>query len=486
MPYAYQNVAVVYANWGRQDLALHFARKAKQAAENCGDQITYAIVLSVVGSLLGKAQLYSEAIEAVSRSISITQDVLHYYYSNLDVLAFSYCMLGQVDSSEFYLSKMEAYTNAGHAVRTSLFYTTKGFILALNGKYSNAIPFLEKAIDLKKSAEREIDSESITIYQRLSEAYQKGPKNYQKALYYKQMQYNLADSIHKKSHSEAMAEFGVKYEATEKELEITQLNLQQEHMKTEKVRIVIWLVVIIALFLGALLYSMILRQKKRTEKILLNQKLEEKEREFDTLASDMEMRQVKSYLDGLEAERTRLAGELHDNVSNALLGVEFKMRVPGTSQEEVSGMLRGIHEHVRNISHELMPPVFQHATLAEIIADYVYMQNGMSGPHFECRIDPEDGWEDLPLETALELHRIVQEACGNALKHSGAPLISITLQRNGNRVTLMVKDYGRGLYVDSKKSGWGLQIIHDRAAKMNGLAEIVSAVGKGTTITVTV
>ncbi len=483
LPYAYLNIATLYVEWRNFEFAYNFAQKAEHAANECGDLLTTAKILSFVSSIYHLTEHYTDAIRVAKKSSSLTQDNPYSQYNNLEIIATSYCMLGITDSSDVYLSKMEAYMHSGYQIKPIRYYATKGQILFQQEKFIEAIPFFEKAIELKKEG---IEKKPENLYKALSIAYQKGPHDYKRALHYYHLYSNIADSIRSKEYANAMADFHVRYNTAEKELEITQLNLQQEQTKTEKARIIIWLMVIVALFLGALLYNVILRQKKKTEKILLNQKLEEKEYEFDALASDMEMRQIKSYLNGLEAERTRLAGELHDNVSNALLGVEFKMRTPGVSQEEVSGMLHGIHEHVRNISHELMPPVFQHATLAEIIADYVYMQNGMSGPRFECQMEPEDGWEDLPQETALELHRIIQEACGNALKHSGASLISIILQKNGDRITLIVKDNGRGMDVDSKKTGLGLHIIRDRAAKMNGSSEIVSAPGKGTTIMVTV
>ena len=321
---------------------------------------------------------------------------------------------------------------------------------------------------------------------------------WKEALEYEMLFSEVQSKIYERDRSQIYKDLETRYEVAKKEESIRHLT-EQNRFRERINRLYLGMLILVGLvcvlvilwFRGkrkadaaALQISRFQQQEAELRANIETARFEEKESQYNALASEMQMRQIRSYLEGLEAERARLAGELHDNVSNSLLGVVIKMRDPDVSTDEISGLLNGIQEHVRNISHELMPPVFQYAALSEIIADYVHMQNGMSGARFEYHITPEDGWDDLPHETALELHRIIQESCGNALKHSGASLISISLHRDANRVRLTVSDNGCGMSTVERKQGVGLQLIHDRAAKMNGTVEIVSAPEKGTKIIV--
>jgi len=338
----------------------------------------------------------------------------------------------------------------------------------------------------------------LDVYNLLSEIHE-FRKEYEQALKYERLVSEVKFKIYNKERHQIVKDLQTQYEVEKKEEEIRQL-AEQNRYRERINRLYLGMLILIALVsvfmilwfrdkrkadAAALQISRFQQQEAELKANIEAARFEEKESQYIALSSEMQMRQIRSYLEGLEAERARLAGELHDNVSNSLLSVGLKMRDPDVSTDEILGLLNGIQEHVRNISHELMPPVFQYAALSEIIADYVHMQNGMSGPRFEYQISPEDGWDDLPHETALELHRIIQESCGNALKHSGASLIGISLHRDANnRLRLTVSDNGRGMDKSKKKPGVGLQIIRDRAAKMNGTVEIVSAEEKGTKIIV--
>ncbi len=478
---AYINIAILYTNWGNLDFAMDFARKAEQSAKDCGDLLTYAKMLSLAGLVFLHAEHYVEAVKAAKKSSSLSQDISFHYYNALEVLATSYCRLGKVDSSEIYLSKMETYMESGHHVKTSRFYGVKGHVLTLQGKYKEAIPFLEKSIKLRESIDKHSEKESINQYRILSEAYQKGSKDYQKALYYKQLQCNLVDSIHKKEHSDALAEFSIKYETAEKELEVTRLKLEEEKLLRTRTLIITGLVILAVLLLIAWLYVLFLRWKKKSETVEWEKKVEAKDAKYNTTIVEMEKKQLQSYLEGLEAERTRLAKEMHDHVSNGLLALGIKMESAGVPDEFIA-MAHDLHSQVRDISHALMPPVFQYASLSEIIDEYIREQNKLDGPCFQFYLSPEEGWEDLPHQTALDLYRIVQEACSNALKHACAKNVTISLTRKEDQIELSVADDGRGMQSPATTGGIGMRIINERVTNQKGKVIIDSKPGKGTSI----
>lgn len=173
------------------------------------------------------------------------------------------------------------------------------------------------------------------------------------------------------------------------------------------------------------------------------------------------------YLEGKEEERNRLAKEMHDGVSNQLLAIEMKLQSDGLTPQTLQ-MLSESREQVRRVSHELMPPDFDHATLDEIMRSYVEALNGAKGCELTYRSEPSDAdWTCVPKDKALGIYRIVQEAVGNALKHSGAAQVSVVLQRKEG-IRLTVANDGKAME-NVKNGGIGLRTMQQRADAIGGV-----------------
>jgi signal transduction histidine kinase len=85
------------------------------------------------------------------------------------------------------------------------------------------------------------------------------------------------------------------------------------------------------------------------------------------------------------------------------------------------------------------------------------------------------------------LYRIAQEALQNVVKHAGATRVDLSLSRSDEGLMLEVRDNGRGFDASGSFPGHlGLQSMHERAARVGGLLEIVGAAGVGTTLQVSV
>jgi signal transduction histidine kinase len=98
----------------------------------------------------------------------------------------------------------------------------------------------------------------------------------------------------------------------------------------------------------------------------------------------------------------------------------------------------------------------------------------------------------LEKEVRSTLFNIVQESVNNALKYAEPQNIWVTLEREGYRLTVTIQDDGKGFNVEESKSrakargSHGLSNLHERARLIDGVTDIVSAPGQGTTIRVTV
>lgn len=181
-------------------------------------------------------------------------------------------------------------------------------------------------------------------------------------------------------------------------------------------------------------------------------------------------RETQRYIEGLEQERNRLAKELHDGVSNQLLAVEMKLNAEGTKEQAIQ-MLNESREQVRRVSHELMPPEFSYATLDEVISHYVLELDEANHCDISCHLNPPDAdWSTIPPQEALEIYRIVQEAIGNALKHSSATTIAVGMHKTGQETAITISDNGSS---DEKTttSGIGIRTMKQRAQLIGATLE---------------
>jgi signal transduction histidine kinase/ligand-binding sensor domain-containing protein len=195
-----------------------------------------------------------------------------------------------------------------------------------------------------------------------------------------------------------------------------------------------------------------------------------------------------------EQERIRIAGELHDGVMQDMLAVTMmlgtvKRQIHGDQEattriEKAQEKLVQAGTDLRQLSHDLHPPLLQEAGLPKAVRAYCDQFNAASNIPVAC--DADEDLRDLSRGAALALFRIVQEALGNAAKHASAKQITVRLSRSNGMVSLMVSDDGIGLDPGRLASGGGLGLVmmRERATQLNGRFEFESVPGRGTTIRV--
>jgi signal transduction histidine kinase len=197
------------------------------------------------------------------------------------------------------------------------------------------------------------------------------------------------------------------------------------------------------------------------------------------------------------AERNRLAGDLHDSVTQGLYGIVLhadaaKGQISAGQTERASAYLDEIKDagkeglaEMRLLIFELRPPVLEKEGLAAALEARLYAVERRAGLKAELRSEI-DG--KLPLEVEDGLYRIAQEALNNALKHSQAGHIRVHLRQEGRVVTMEIADDGRGfeLQPGRESGGMGLSSMEERARTMGGKFAIESEPGDGTRIFVEV
>src|SRR5262245_1109778 len=212
----------------------------------------------------------------------------------------------------------------------------------------------------------------------------------------------------------------------------------------------------------------------------------------------LEQRQVaqqafaRQLLESQEAERKRIAAELHDSLGQNLLVIKNRallnaMTLPDERARaqftELSDAVSQTLDEVRSISYDLRPSHLDQLGLRTALVAMIEKVAASSQLQFTHEIDELEGVFSPGDE--IVLYRIVQECLNNILKHSGATRGEINLAVNDNQFTLTVRDNGRGFAPDGNgRAGLGLQGIAERARILGGAHTIQTAPGQGTTVTV--
>ncbi|HET8943466.1 MAG TPA: ATP-binding protein [Dehalococcoidia bacterium] len=194
-----------------------------------------------------------------------------------------------------------------------------------------------------------------------------------------------------------------------------------------------------------------------------------------------------------EAERKRIARELHDDTGQALTSILVRLRLlEKTAEDEtVRGNVEELREltsnaleAVRRMAVDLRPPALD--DLGLVPALHSYADKYSNSWTINVTFSAEGLKKRLPANVELVLYRIVQEALTNVAKHSGASSVAVKLRRRSNIVTVTVADDGRGFdlrdVTRTEGSGLGLFGMRERLALVGGTVAIESASGRGTTI----
>jgi two-component system NarL family sensor kinase len=202
-----------------------------------------------------------------------------------------------------------------------------------------------------------------------------------------------------------------------------------------------------------------------------------------------------------EAERSRIAQELHDGINQLIASVKMRLhKVEGSLPDlkpaareilhRCDRLLVKVLEENRRIAHNLRPTDLDNLGLAAACSSFCSEVQLRTNLQFQCRlISPSQRL--LPV-VELHLFRVVQEAVNNIEKHAKAKFVQLQIQLHADSITLKIQDDGQGFNPKTLKAGkkmrhgLGLTNMRERALSLGGTYEIKSTPGHGTTIHVQV
>jgi signal transduction histidine kinase len=338
---------------------------------------------------------------------------------------------------------LDKYLLAGIEVYLGNYYIEKR-------EYRNAIVEAKMGMDALKTMK--IASYTYVLNKIFYQAYKNLENPKEALIYFEKVQAFDQDAQSKESQSQFM-EWQLKYEDEKQKNQIQVL----ENQKLTQSRNVLLLVGLLALGVtGYVFWS--------------NRKLKKKNVQIQ-----------EALLKGQTTERKRMASELHDNISNKILGVKMRVELLEnehfTEKEKINyqatlGFIDEVYEDVRLVSHNLLPEELETKGLGLALENLVKKLNLIGKTHFENSITTLQ--TRFPARLEYEIYNIILESVNNVLKHANAKNAMISIIQENNLLKVTVKDNGKGF--DNQLVNFdslGLKSIHSRIEALRGKVEIL-------------
>ncbi len=438
----YNNIAVVYVETARYKEGVDYTDAAAKWAREAGDSVELYSSLATKSAALLRQKKYAEAASIISCEF----DRIMALGSAPLVLKTASPMLSamlkaeQLDSARHYLlviepvlDKVSPESNGALGI-----FETRAQLLHAQKEWKEELQLWQRIDSLSQGnkgiPQARILSSMADCLQHL------GRTNEAYVLLCKA--YTTADSLKNNDVNRQLSEFSVRYKTQEKELQIERLRSEKAEQQV-RLMTVVWLLALLVVLFALVVVFVLYRRW------LMRQKQE------------LELR--RSYIEGLESERLRLAMELHDGVCNDLLGIQMLM---ATGSDTCTERLTAVTQNVRQISHELMPPSFDKCDIQTIITDYV---ENYPLPHcktvFAC--SAEAMLHHLDRQKAFELYRIMQELLGNVARHSSARHLNVTIGEDAGKLKLTVENDGADNQM-TEGHGIGIRTTAERVSSLKG------------------
>jgi two-component system sensor histidine kinase UhpB len=201
---------------------------------------------------------------------------------------------------------------------------------------------------------------------------------------------------------------------------------------------------------------------------------------------------ARSALAAQEAERLRVARELHDEIGQTLTAVMLQAERaadgdPALAAAELGRLADAVREsldEVRRIARELRPEALDDLGLVNALIALCSRMDAQGD--LRVRRELQGGLPPLPSDVELVIYRVAQESLTNALRHAGADNATVSLTADAEQIVLSVEDDGEGMPAELPRGTAGIAGMRERALLVGGQLSIESRPGRGTEVRLTV
>jgi two-component system, NarL family, sensor kinase len=472
---ALANISLVYQSMNKLKEAEQYALKAKKLMDVHKPTPALISLLHSLANVYGQQGDFDKALSLDSQGLKLCSMANNQIGSSMfyDNQANCYMYAGQYQKAYDYFHKSIVIdARFGSTKQLSDSYLNLGNLFFMQKKYDSAMENLRKSVDYAS-----ISKYYLGKYQALelmSKSYEaKGEmKN---ALLYLNLSQLVKDSAMDEKRLKRVAELEAVYQTKEKENEMALKDAQLAK------RNYILLGLMAAFLLTGLVALLQYRSKQNLKAKLLQEEINRKQ-----AAATM------GVIDAEEQEKNKMAGIIQEDIGQRLSAVRMNLNklqdhstegssVDNTLLEKTLSLMDESINRVRQMSHTMMPTGLLKEGLVNALNEYI---NKIDQSHLQIDFYTEglENVTDQNVETVL--FRVLQEAIGNAVKHSQARLLSISVIADDKGISATVEDNGIGfdnaVLQDDKKIG--LNNMVSRLQVLQGSIDIDTAPQKGTVI----
>jgi signal transduction histidine kinase len=513
--------AELYEKFNDKENALKVLYEARDIAEKNNLTEKKALIYSYIGAVNFRMFEYTKAKKYLNKAENIAlklkkEKLLISVYQTLFNLHFD----TESDSAYYFLTKINFYSN--NAINLDLQYknqanyaqyysSIKDFYNAkkhLDSSYNIAlktknIKYITSAkndlglyfinveknyqkgkqeyLDILTMFPKKDDPNTISnAYLNLSNAYEK-MGDYKNAYLYNNKYLEIFEDVINGRLSQSTQEIENKYaiDKIENQFKEKERKVEDKQDRNQKLLLLFASLFILAGFIFYFYYqNLLLKQKNKIKDIDAN----------------LQYKIISATLDGQDKERNKISGVLHDNVSAILssVGLHLSAFESSLTKEQIQdlkktrSLLKDAHDKVRDLSHELVPPLLVKLGLQYALKDLCEKNSNSLLNFIFFSTLPDDRRFNSDFET--KMYFIVSELLNNVIKHSKASESVLSIEENEGHLHLIIEDNGTGFNVENanKTNGFGITQIRARIKNMHGEIKIKSKLSEGTIIAIRV
>jgi len=443
-------VAINFDDWNKPDSALYYHFKVFDYKDQL-DTLSIGFTYNNIGNTLLKQKKFADAKSWIARAIAIARanysgaNNIPYYYEN----ATNYTNLAAV------CYELGEFRQAETAFDSAFHFVTK----------SNSI-------------------EKLRDYNYHRYIFSKKRGNLIQALHFQEEYFQIRDSIFNDSRAKTLAELETRYQTEKKEKELAESHAKILEVRASEKQKTYWLLLTALLAIFTLVFSyLIFRQQKL--------KLAQQKQQF-RLKEEIGRIETQNQL---QEQRLSISRDLHDNIGSQLTFIissvnNLKFRHK-TENQPLLNQLNRIGEFATETMTELRDTIWAINSnrikfddlRARIFNFLEKAQNAGNNLNISFEIDESLSEIELTATAGMNIYRIIQEAVNNAVKHSGADKISISIKNiEPQNIEIVIADNGNGFNREEVEKGNGLYNMAKRIEDIGAKFGLESEETKGTKI----
>ena len=380
-----------------------------------------------------------------------------------NVYASYYLDTNQMDKAREAMNRAESKQGTAlFEIYKNALFLTKGKFAQKTNKPDEAISHLQAFIAASPSGNE--DMGTLEAYEKLHQLFAQ-KEDYKRAYETKIQAQNLLENLISSKKNNAFLYYQTLYETERKEAEIykQQTDIRLLEQDNDQKRKFLWFGGVG--LLGIFGFILLARNRKHIKE-----------------SKKLQVEYTHNLLNAQEAEKERISKDLHDGIGQSLLLIKNKVVL--SNDESSQKVVNEAIEEVRSISRALHPFHLRELGLTMAIENVVNQIDESSELFISQELENIDGL--VGEDNEVHIYRIVQETFNNIIKHADAKAAKLTLQKSSHKILLRIEDNGIGFDFSERYSDFkslGLKTLKERTKLLQGVMEVDSEKGAGTTFT---